>query len=176
MVSVSRIFGVVVWQFMCDDFGDLEMMSAQCVPSWRENTYYICGTSRAFGKGILDNRIYYISLILPWIFIQFLKGVMWSCWVGFCEVSLVGYELPFVWNNLLTPRKEILSEIDPLWSIEIRQHNLSVCKDFDEEVIFEANLCLNKTFAIHISFYMFNIRDTMKKIFPLFWWQHFQLS
>ncbi len=26
-----RIFEVVVWQFMFDDFGDLEMMSMQCV-------------------------------------------------------------------------------------------------------------------------------------------------
>jgi hypothetical protein len=33
MMSVSRISGVVVWQLMCFDFGDLEMMSAQCVPS-----------------------------------------------------------------------------------------------------------------------------------------------
>jgi predicted lipid carrier protein YhbT len=40
----------------------------------------------------------------------------------------------------LIPREEIKSEIDPLWSIEIRQQNLGVCKDFDEEVIFEANL------------------------------------
>jgi len=30
---VSRIFGVVVWQFMCVNFGDLEMMSVQFVPS-----------------------------------------------------------------------------------------------------------------------------------------------
>jgi hypothetical protein len=28
MMSVSRISGMVVWQLMCDDFGDLEMMSA----------------------------------------------------------------------------------------------------------------------------------------------------
>jgi hypothetical protein len=33
MMNVSRISRMVVWQFMCDDFGDLEMMSAQCVPS-----------------------------------------------------------------------------------------------------------------------------------------------
>jgi hypothetical protein len=33
MMSVSRIFGVVVWQLMFDDFGDLEMMSVQCVSS-----------------------------------------------------------------------------------------------------------------------------------------------
>ncbi len=33
MMNVSRIFGMVVWQPMCDDFGDLEMMNAQCVPS-----------------------------------------------------------------------------------------------------------------------------------------------
>jgi hypothetical protein len=29
---VSRIFGVVVWQFMCDNFGDLEMMSEPFIP------------------------------------------------------------------------------------------------------------------------------------------------
>jgi hypothetical protein len=33
MMSVSRIFGMLVWQFICNDFGDFEMMSAQCVPS-----------------------------------------------------------------------------------------------------------------------------------------------
>jgi hypothetical protein len=40
----------------------------------------------------------------------------------------------------LTPREEIERKTDPLWSIEIKQWNLSVYKDFDEEVIFEANL------------------------------------
>jgi hypothetical protein len=40
----------------------------------------------------------------------------------------------------LIPREEIESEVDPLWSIEIKQWNLGVCKDFDEEVILEANL------------------------------------
>ncbi len=30
---MSRIFGVVVWQVMCDNFGDLEMMNEQFVPS-----------------------------------------------------------------------------------------------------------------------------------------------
>ncbi len=33
MMNVLGISGVVVWQLMCDDFGDLEMMNAQCVPS-----------------------------------------------------------------------------------------------------------------------------------------------
>jgi len=33
MMNVSRISRMVVWQPMCDDFGDLHMMSAQCVPS-----------------------------------------------------------------------------------------------------------------------------------------------
>jgi len=28
MMIESRIFGVAVWQLMCDNFGDLEMMSA----------------------------------------------------------------------------------------------------------------------------------------------------
>jgi hypothetical protein len=40
----------------------------------------------------------------------------------------------------LTPREEIKSEIDPLWSIEIRQQNLDVYKGFDEEVILEVDL------------------------------------
>jgi hypothetical protein len=33
MMSVSRISKVVMWQLMCHDFGDLEMMNVQCVPS-----------------------------------------------------------------------------------------------------------------------------------------------
>jgi hypothetical protein len=40
----------------------------------------------------------------------------------------------------LTPREEIKSETDPLWSIEIRQHNLDVYKGFDEEIILEVDL------------------------------------
>jgi len=40
----------------------------------------------------------------------------------------------------LTPREEIERQTNPLWSIEIKQWNLSVYKDFDEEVILEANL------------------------------------
>jgi hypothetical protein len=76
---------------------------------------------QGFWKG--DTREYNIlhSLILFWIFVQTLKGIMWNCWVGLCGVSIVGYELPFLWSNTLTPREEIKSEIDPLWSIEIRQ-------------------------------------------------------
>jgi len=65
---------------------------------------------------------------------------MWSCWIGLYGNSVVGYELPLLWNNLLTPRKEIKNEIDPLSSIEIRQENLDVFKGFDEEVILEANI------------------------------------
>jgi len=30
MMNVSRIFGMVVWQFMFDDLGDLEL-NVQCV-------------------------------------------------------------------------------------------------------------------------------------------------
>jgi hypothetical protein len=40
----------------------------------------------------------------------------------------------------LTPKKEIKRKTNPLWSIEIKQWNLNVYKDFDEEVILEANL------------------------------------
>ncbi len=41
----------------------------------------------------------------------------------------------------MIPRKEIERETDPLWSIEIRQSNLGVNKDFDE-IIFEINLSI----------------------------------
>jgi len=58
---VSRVSRVVVWQLMCDNFGDLEMMSVQFVPSSRDSTCCICGSSRVFGKGILDNIIYYLE-------------------------------------------------------------------------------------------------------------------
>jgi hypothetical protein len=39
------------------------------------------------------------------------------------------------------PKEEIEREIDPLWSIEIRQSNLGVSKDFDE-IILEVNLSI----------------------------------
>ncbi len=68
---------------------------------------------------------------------------MWSYWVGLCGVFVVRYELSLLWNNLLTLKEEINSEIDPLWSIEIRRHNVNVCKGFDGEVILEANLSIS---------------------------------
>jgi hypothetical protein len=41
---------------------------------------------------------------------------------------------------MLTPTKEIKSEIDPLWSIEIRRQNVDVYKGFDEEIILETHM------------------------------------
>jgi hypothetical protein len=41
---------------------------------------------------------------------------------------------------MLTPREEIKSEIDPLWSIEIRRQNVDVYKSVDEEIILEAHM------------------------------------
>jgi hypothetical protein len=58
---MSKIYGVVVWQLMCANFGNLEIMSAQFVAFEEENTCCICGSFEAFGKGILDNRIYYLD-------------------------------------------------------------------------------------------------------------------
>jgi hypothetical protein len=69
---------------------------------------------------------------------------MWSCWVFICEVFVVGYELSFLRNNLLTPREEIKSETDPLWSIEIRWQNVDVCQGFAKKVIFGADLSISK--------------------------------
>lgn len=62
----------------------------------------------------------------------------WSPWGFYCWVWL-----PFPWNNLLTPKEEIKSEIDPLWSIEIKWQNVNVCKDFDKEAILEADLSIS---------------------------------
>jgi hypothetical protein len=60
--------------------------------------------------------------------------------VGFL---LLGYELSLPSNNSLIPKEEIEKEIDPLWSIKIRQQNLGICKDFDEKIILEANLSIS---------------------------------
>ncbi len=109
------------------------------------------GSSVASGyKGILENKIDYIHWSCP--------ESLFSFWEESCEVVVlvslgffvVGYELPFPWSNLLILREEIKSETNPLWSIEIRQQNLVVCKDFDEEVILEAKpFCFSKTSTIH---------------------------
>ncbi len=144
------------------------MMSAQCIPSWRNSTRCICGSSRAFGKRILENIIYYISLILPWNSVQSLRGIMWSCWVGLCGVFIVGYELPFLWSNMLTPREEIKNEIDALCSIEIRQHDLDVFEDFDEKVIFEADLSVSIKLLQYTSVFVCSMLGFIqwKKYFP----------
>jgi len=47
---MSRIFGVVVWQFMCDNFGDFEMMSAQFVPKERIAAAFV-GVLGLLGNG-----------------------------------------------------------------------------------------------------------------------------
>jgi hypothetical protein len=93
---------------------------------------------------------------------------MWSCWVGLCGVFVVGYELPLLWNNLLTPRKEIKRAIDPLWSIELRWQNVDVCKGFDEEVILEADLSIFVKPQQYTSISICSTIEiyTMKKIFP----------
>jgi hypothetical protein len=46
---------------MCDNFGDFEMMNEQYVPSQGESICYNCGSSGVLGKGILENRIYYLD-------------------------------------------------------------------------------------------------------------------
>ncbi len=43
---------------------------------------------------------------------------------------------------MLILKEKIKSEIDPLWSIEIKWQNVNVCKDFDEEVMLEANMSI----------------------------------
>jgi hypothetical protein len=37
-------------------------------------------------------------------------------------------------------QEEIKRETDPLWSIKLKQQNLDVCKEFDEEIILEASV------------------------------------
>jgi hypothetical protein len=60
---VSRVSGLVVWKFMCDNFGDLEMMNVQSIPSGKKNTCCICGASGFLGRGYW--KIEYITLIDP---------------------------------------------------------------------------------------------------------------
>jgi hypothetical protein len=94
---------------------------------------------------------------------------MWICWFGICGVFVVGYELPLLWNNLLTLREEIKNETDPLWSIEITWHNVDVYKGCDEEVILEAYLSISvklqqyAPLSVCSTIWIY----TMEKIFPL---------
>jgi hypothetical protein len=72
-------------------------------------------------------------------------------------------------NNLLIPRKEIKSEIDPLWSIEIKRQNVDVCKVFEEEVIFEANMSISIKPLQYAPIFVCLVVGIyiMEKIFPL---------
>jgi len=88
---MSRIFKVVVWQLMCDNFGDLEMMSAQSVPSERESTCYICRSSMIFGKWILEKEYIILTDPTPNLYLVFernyVKLLSWSLW-GFCLLGM----------------------------------------------------------------------------------------
>ncbi len=129
---------------------------------------------RSFWEGDTRELTILPWLILSWISVKSLKGIMWNYWVVLCGVFVVGYELPLLWNNLLTPKKEIKSETDPLWCIEIKWQNVDVCKGFDEEVMFEANLSIYVKPQQYTPIFVFSEVEiyTMKKIFPFsFWWQ-----
>jgi hypothetical protein len=72
----------------------------------------------------------------------------------------------------LIPKKEIKSETDPLWSIEIKWHNVDVFKGFDEEVMFEANLSIYVKPQQYTLIFIFSEVEiyTMKQIFPFSFW------
>jgi hypothetical protein len=93
---------------------------------------------------------------------------MWNCQIGLYGVFVVGYELPLLWNNLLTPREEIKSEINLLWSVAIRWQNVDVYKGFDgKNNTWSRLVCLCKTFATCTNLCMLKVRFyTIKKLFP----------
>jgi hypothetical protein len=121
MMSVSRIFGVVVVVAHVWWLWGSWVECAMCFILRREYLLH-CGSSGGFGnKGILETRIDYIH----WSYLEFLS----SLWKEPCEVVklvfvgflLLGYELPFPWSNRLIPWEEIKKKIDPLWSIKLKQ-------------------------------------------------------
>jgi hypothetical protein len=72
----------------------------------------------------------------------------------------------------LTLKKEINSETNPLWSIEIKWQNVDVCKGFDEEVMLEANLSIYVKPQQYTLTFVFSKVEiyTMKKIFSFSFW------
>jgi hypothetical protein len=73
---------------------------------------------------------------------------------------------------MLTLREEIKSEIDPLWSIEIRQQNVNVYKGFYEKVIFEADLSISVKPQQYVQISLCSKVGiyTKRKVFPLVYW------
>jgi hypothetical protein len=72
----------------------------------------------------------------------------------------------------LTPKEEIKSETDPLWSIEIRQQNVNVYKGCDEKVILESDLSIFIKPQQYAPISVCSIIGiyTMEKVFPLSFW------
>ncbi len=95
---------------------------------------------------------------------------MWSCWIALYGVFVVGYELPLLWNNLLTPRKEIKSETNPLWSIKVRWQNVDVSKGFDKKIIIleiDLSISMKPQWYAPISVCLAIGIYAMVKVFPL---------
>jgi hypothetical protein len=70
---------------------------------------------------------------------------------------------------MLILKKEIKREIDPLWSIKLKQYKKNVYKDFDLKVIFQVDLFF-QTSATYINACMPNNGDlhNEESISPLF--------
>ncbi len=135
----------------------------------KESIYYICGSSGAFGKGILENKIYYLN----WSCLKSLSNL----WEESCEVVelvFVGFLLSGMsYHSCETTcwflKKKTKSETNPLWAIEIKGLNVDVCKGFDEEVIFEVDLSIYVKPQQYTPIFVCSIVRiyTMEKIFPL---------
>ncbi len=129
---------MVVWQFMFDVFGDFEL-SVECVLSWEKYLLH-CGSSRGFGtEGMLGSIIWLYLLILPWNLCPVSDSE--PCWSnsfnrcgGFC--CWVWVAISHETTYWLLKRKSRWM-VDPLWSIELEQCTLGVCKDLEEKEIFE---------------------------------------
>jgi len=109
--------GILRW-WMCNMFHPKERILVTFV-----------GASGFLGRGYW--RIEYITLTNPAFNLcpvferNHVKLLNCSLWI-----FVVGYKLPFLWYNLLIPKMEIKKETNLLCSIEIRWHNVDVCKGF----------------------------------------------
>jgi hypothetical protein len=85
---------------------------------------------------------------------------MWSCQIGLCGVFVIGYELPLLWNNLLTPREEIKNEN---WSFVVHRNKMIECRCLHgfwwKNNTWSRLVRLYKTFATRTNFCMINNWD-----------------
>jgi hypothetical protein len=108
------------------------------------------------------------SPLLLWIYVQFLRRIIWWCWDSTCGIFVVKVWVPILFKQPVNSSKGNQERIQ---SLEVHRHKIikfNVCKDLDVKIILVTTFFLSQEdFSNSYWICMPNIRGLhMKKHLP----------